>query len=416
MKILMINQPLNNRGDESAHKALIRTICKEIPEAHIQVLFVGTNPDSVSQFNVHMEKVEYINFKPAKAYGRIAIYGLKFKNLHFFWHLHPTIRKILHLYHENDYILCAPGGICMGGFQDWYHLFFLKLAQYCNKPLIYYGRSFGPFPTITKDNRIFKKISIEMLHYFTFLSIRDKKTEAIAKNLGINYVTTVDTAFLDSPHATAMPQEIQQQISLKNYVVFVPNLLIWHYAYKGISKNTIISFYLDVIDLIFNQYPQTNIIMLPQTFNYKTYEGDDINLFKEIKQLKKDKRIIVISDKYSSDIQQTIISKAKFLIGARYHSIVFAINNNVPFISLSYEHKMIGLLQTLGKSNFSVDISNIFDSDIKIHEALQSIQQNLQMLKNDSRTQLLAKKIAKECFTKFKFLIEEKISPKIAYQ
>ena len=29
MNILMINQPLNNRGDESAHKALLRAVCKE---------------------------------------------------------------------------------------------------------------------------------------------------------------------------------------------------------------------------------------------------------------------------------------------------------------------------------------------------------------------------------------------------
>ena len=35
MNILIINQPLNNRGDESAHKGLVRAIVKNIPEAEI---------------------------------------------------------------------------------------------------------------------------------------------------------------------------------------------------------------------------------------------------------------------------------------------------------------------------------------------------------------------------------------------
>lgn len=403
MKILMINQPLNNRGDESAHKALIRTICKEIQEAHIQVLFVGANPDSISQFNVHLENVEYINLRPARVYGRIAIGGLKYKTIRLLWHIHPTIRKMFNLYREADYILCAPGGICMGGFQNWWHLFYLELAKYCGKPLIYYGRSFGPFPTATRSNRIFKKISMEMLHYFSFLSIRDSKTEAMAKELGIKYVSTIDSAFLDSPKV-AIPQEIQELISDGEYAVFVPNQLTWHFAYSGISKDTILSFYSAIIDIIFRQCPRINIVMLPQTFNYETCS--EVKLFKEIALMKNDQRIIIIPDRYSSDIQQAIISKATFLIGARYHSIVFAINNNVPFISLSYEHKMTGLLQTLGKLDCSVDISEIFNSNVKIREALELIQEKLWIIKDDFKTLQLAKNIAKNSFNRFSAILQ----------
>ena len=406
MKILIINQPLNNRGDESAHKALIRTICKRIPNVQIQVLFVGANPNSVTQFNVNINNVKYINLKPKKAFGKAIINGLKY-NCPLIGYLHPTTREIIKIYNQADYILCAPGGICMGGFQNWTHLFFLKIAQYCKKPLIYYGRSFGPFPTATRNNRIFKKISLQMLHYFSFLSIRDKKTEMLAKELNINYTPTVDSAFLDSPKVT-IPEEIQTAISTKQYIVLVPNLLIWHYAYKHISKNTILSFYSNIIDIVFEHYPKANIIMLPQTFNYNSYLGDDINFFNEIAKFKKDKRIIIIPDKYSSDIQQTIISGSTCLIGGRYHSIVFAINNNVPFISLSYEHKMIGLLQSVNKLEYSIDISNIFTSNNKIQEALQLIKDKLPILTKDSKPQKLAKEIASQCFLKFENLIQNK--------
>ena len=51
MNILIVNQPLNNRGDESAHKGLVRRLSKQYPKGEINVLFVSANQDSVNQFN-----------------------------------------------------------------------------------------------------------------------------------------------------------------------------------------------------------------------------------------------------------------------------------------------------------------------------------------------------------------------------
>ena len=171
MKILMINQPLNNRGDESAHKALIRTIIREIPEAEITILFeYNVNPDSVKQYLVVDNRVHYIIHKPtiSKGFRKVSQWGLKTGN-HFIWYLHPGIKSWLKYYKETDYVVCAPGGINMGGFQSWYHLFNLYCAKIYNKPVAYYGRSIGPFPEKTKDNRKFKALSSELLHYFKYI-------------------------------------------------------------------------------------------------------------------------------------------------------------------------------------------------------------------------------------------------------
>ena len=61
MKILIVNQPLGNRGDESAHKALVRALLKNIPEVKIQVLFVGVPQNSIDQFAIDSQQVEYIH-------------------------------------------------------------------------------------------------------------------------------------------------------------------------------------------------------------------------------------------------------------------------------------------------------------------------------------------------------------------
>lgn len=397
MNLLIINQPLNNRGDESAHKALIRSLKNKYPNCNILVLFIGENNDSVNQFDAKLPNVKYINLHRFKAFNRFAIWGLKY-NCELLWKIHPTICKIINLYKKIDYVICAPGGICMGGFQNWMHVFMLKLAKLTNKPLIYYGRSFGPFPTNTKSNRIFKRLSLEMLNYISFLSIRDKKTEDLAKTLDLKYVSTVDTAFLDSPRID-LPSEISSQISNNDYMVFVPNSLIWHYQYKNkLSIKTVLDFYKGIVSEIIKKYPQINIVMLPQTFNYGSYLGDDINFFKDLKKEIHDSRIIILDDKYSSDIQQSIISKAKFVIGARYHSIVFAINNNVPFIALSYEHKIAGLLISLNKTDRMVDITGLSDSNSLY--IIGFIKECLSKLEKDEKAQLKAKSIALTCFNK----------------
>ena len=397
MNILMINQPLNNRGDESAHKALLRAVCKEKKNVRVTVLFIGANPDSIHQFDVHLPQVTYVNLSEMRGMGCLSKLGMIY-NVRWIWHLHPMIFNIMKLYKESDVVLCAPGGICMGGFQNWWHLFMLQLAKYIGKPLVYYGRSFGPFPVVTRSNRQFKKLSVEMLHYFSFLSIRDKKSESLAQELGIRYVATVDSAFLDSPKLE-LPDEILSFIGHKPYVVFVPNQLNWHYAYRHVSDDSLLTFYSSIIDLLIKRYPSHNIVMLPQLFNAGGW--CDYLFFEKIKGRNPNAPLVSISDKYNSDVQQTVIAGAQSVIGARYHSIVFAINNGVPFISLSYEHKMSGLLCSLGGEEMMVDIVDTFISSENMQATIELILSKINVICLDQKLRFKAQNMAQNSFDKF---------------
>ena len=399
MNILLINQPLNNRGDESAHKALVRRLVQSFPEVKISVLFVDGNSDSIRQFSVIHKNVQYINVRPSKGYKWIGLPALH-NNLYWLWQIQPTTRKLLKLYKKSDWVINAPGGICMGGFQNWNHLFFLKIAQYLKKPILYYGRSFGPFPVKTKSNRKFKEISISLLNYFSFLSIRDAESEKLAKQLKLEYIKTVDTAFLDNPHVS-IPREIKDIIGNTPFVVFVPNLLIWHYAFKTtVKRERVLKFFEGVYREIIKKYPNHKIVMLPQTFNGGNDISDDIYFFRELKKHLNADNIFVLDDHYSSDVQQSIIGKADLMVGARYHSIVFAINNATPFVALSYEHKIRGLLETLGMTANMIEITPDFlNSDEEIMESYKEISDILYAIKSIDDVSQKAKTIAERSFS-----------------
>ena len=122
--------------------------------------------------------------------------------------------------------------------------------------------------------------------------------------------------------------------------------------------------------------------------------------------MRRAKNIVVIEDTYSSDVQQMVIKNAKFVIGARYHSVVFSINQNKPFIALSYEHKISGLLQTLGLEKFMVEISNIWESKKETEICLLKIENLLKTLSQEKVSNQYAKSISNACFKKFANLIK----------
>lgn len=400
MKILIVNQPLNNRGDEAAHKALIRTLVKQLPDAKITVLFFFEHQETVDQYVVEAPNVRYVNYRNYYlAYGKILFGGVR-QNLSFLWNLHPTTRGLLKFYKGCDIVLSAPGGISMGGFQNWMHLSMLYLAEYAKKPIAYYGRSFGPFLTDTKQKKKYKEKSYEILKYFSFLSIRDARTEQLADEIGLNYVSTVDTAFLEIPRVK-LPAELETISREAPYVIYVPNELLWHYNYKDrYSHETVLDYFSRMAGVLMEKYRGHNVLMLPQTFNYNSYK-DDINFFKEVKVRVNSERIVVLSDQYSSDVQQTLIRKAVCVVGARYHSVVFAINNAVPFVALNYEHKIEGLLESLGKQENMIDIVHAMDSEETIRTSLEEFKMKLDVASPDMTVQKQAREKAEVSMNKF---------------
>lgn len=401
MNILIVNQPLRNRGDESAHRALVRSILQVLPNAHIRVLYYCEEVDAVTQFIVQNERVEYIIEFAPQQHQLLAFDFLRKGLEHSLYWSHPYVYRYLKHYRWADAVVCAPGGICMGGFMNTWHEEQLLIAIKLEKPIFYYGRSVGPFWDEPKEKRIFKQQAIQILNYASYVSLRDATSIKIAKDLGIEgVIETTDTAFLDYPQVD-IPNEILSGIGNKNYVVFVPNSLIWHYYYRDrATKKEVIAYWSAVAKVIAKHYPMHKIVMLPQ-LSLQGISMDDKYLFQDIREhcLKLD--IFVTDDIYSSDIQQQIIRGADAVFGARYHSIVFAINNNVPFISLSYEHKMSGLLEEIDLCDEMIDITQLFSSEEENIRVLKQLEERIPLIHQNPNGQKLAKNKARMAFNIF---------------
>lgn len=393
IKILYIEQPLNNRGDESAHRGIMHWLNSNRPDIDIEVIFWDESECNIREFIVDNPNNKYTNIKTVKGAHFALINGIKHPLL---WDIHPTTHHILSLMKQSDYILCSPGGVNMGGFQSWEHVALLKMAAKINKPTIYYGRSIGPFPTETDKHKSFLKISTELLKNFTYLSVRDRISSQTLHEMGIKHSLTVDCAFLSDVSQTISP-DIKSKIG-DDYAVVVPNVLHWHYDFKTLPHNRILDFYTNLFRRLRNEFPGLNFVLLPQTYNEISYLRKDFNFFKEIEAVLNDPKIVVLPETIGSDIQQDIIRHAKFMFGSRYHSVIFAINQATPFAALSYEHKIHGLLDILGLSDQGISISaSDFNDDDSIN---QLVENSISRIKNaDIEKIKTAQKQAKEMAT-----------------
>mgnify|MGYP003466494233 FL=1 len=404
MTFLIVDQPINNRGDESAHRAFVNRLSMAYPEAKIQVLFFEKLPIEVDEMRVVRPNVEYINiptrhrlFAPHRMIKLWMMLGLPFM-----LYTLPLVKKVLRLYRQADYIIGSPGGIDLGGFQNWIHLGLFHLARNEGKKILYFARSIGPFPTTTRLNRRFKKQSIDLLRYFSFLSLRDVKSQILAQELNIPFVPTIDSAFLHY-EPEPVPDSFNEKIGKNEYLVLVPNSLAWHHNFKQYSFDEIRSFWVKLVNCLLTEYPDLKIAMLPQTVHHGFFASlpDGYKFFCRIREESDNpERIVVLEEPYGSNIQQNIISKAKFLIGARYHSVIFSINQNCPFISLCYEHKMKGVTDMLGLED--IDILELFDGtpldDARVDKFVNRIVDMTYRITSDAKNGERANAIANEGF------------------
>lgn len=357
-RILIINQPLGNRGDEAAHRAFVHRLRDSFPDSEISVLMVAEKPESVEIFKD--KSVNYIELQADRFFWKLTV-GLLKKGVPLWlqkilWKLDGTACEILSLFQSADAVVVAPGGTCLGTMRSWPHLSMVYMALSCGKDLSYFARSIGPF----HEGDRFSKLAIDCLKRMNFVSLRDPISMQIAKKYNIPAVKTLDSAFLEYPEAELPSLGSDSSFLAEPYCIYVPNSLSWNRSFRGTSAAAHNLFLLALNHIL--KSSSCRVVMLPQLTSPR---GDKL-FFEDLKaDCAEPSRVFVAPETFSSDVQQSIIRGARFVVGARYHSVVFAINNEVPFIAFSYEHKIYGMLSELSYLDNCVELKDVGESELR---------------------------------------------------
>ena len=407
MNIVIINQHAGNHGDEAAGKGLVRGIKEKIDfdKNKISIIY---NKDTLSSLEkIVQDNVEHIPGtilnKLEKTIAMLS-FILPFFLVKLLIKLSPILNNEFKIFKQADKIINAPGGVNIGPYKDWRYLWRLYISVKLKKDVAIYSISFGPLPS----NFIFNRISKYILKNVKFLSIRDNKSQKFADDLGLDYIKSIDTAFLGYDNVDNMPNDISKLIK-DDYVVIVPNEVQnwggrnkWHHNFINCKTKDLDQLYIDIINYILSI--NKKVYLLPQLYGAQ----NDITYFNYLKDIVKNENIIIIDEKYNSNIQQIIVKNAQFLVGARYHSIIYAVNNKVPMLSLSYEHKMTNTLEILGLSKQNLDLPTLLkQKNNNVVKVLANLFNDKNNCFNNEKSNI-ASDIAKDTMIQLhEFLIED---------
>jgi colanic acid/amylovoran biosynthesis protein len=373
MNIVIINQHAGNHGDEAAGKGLLKGIREKI-DFNLNNITIIYNKNTISK----LEEIDdtNINHVPGKILNKfekiiaMITFLLPFFISKILIKFSPILSRELEILKGADKIINAPGGVNMGPYRDWRYLWRLYVSLKLKKDVAIYSISFGPIPS----NIIFNKISRFILNNVSFLSIRDNKSQKFADDMKLKYIKSIDTAFLGYDAVENLPSEISSLIK-DEYVVIVPNEVQnwggrnqWHHNFTNCNAEDLDRLYIDIINYMLSL--NKKVYLLPQLYGAQ----DDITYFNYLKEKVNNENIVIIDETYNSNIQQRIVKNAQFLVGARYHSVIFAVNNKTPMLSLSYEHKMTNTLEILGLEKQNLDLPTLLkNKNINVIEVLEKL-------------------------------------------
>lgn len=351
MNILITNQHTNNRGDESATKALIYGL-KNILGNNIKITVMPQN-----------DKYQFLKMKNIKEIGMIcsikeALLSLVFLFLYkiginILPRLNLRLKQKINAFLEADLIISAHGGPYFGDLyvnHEIVHFYPIFIALILNKPFCLYSPSIGPFKN--KLANIYRKF---FLSKFKLISLRDE--------ISIKYLS--DFLPENKPFYLASDSCLQQPIKRFYQKQKIVGITPWGFNGKVDCQdklNTYKKIMAEAIDFMIEKL-KIKVVFIPQLYG----KDSDLDLINEIISLTNSKhklKIKILNPQYDSTRQQQEISKMSLIIGNRYHSIIFAAKMGTAFVPIYYEHKAKSFVESLGLENLLIDVYKLSKKDL----------------------------------------------------
>lgn len=258
---------------------------------------------------------------------------------------------------ESDLLVVCGGGF-LGGkkFNSFMHLYQIYINKKMNKPVILWGTSIEPF-----KNKIVKYFTERRIKSLDYVFPREKITYNYLKNI------LDDDKSILIPDMAFMLENRKEKFDFINEIrkdfdyIFGLTVRSWNFPNasnkEGANKNYITA----IKDMIIYYADKKNVafVFIPQVI----FEGDDDSIIaqqirNELPERYKKNFIINKTDWTPVEIK-SLINNFDLFIGTRMHSNIFATSMAVPTVAIAYEKKTNGIMETVGLSEYVVEIDNI---------------------------------------------------------
>lgn len=303
--------------------------------------------------------------------------------------LPKSTRDIAREYLENDLFVAAGGGYLRGkkGIRENINLILLLnpfiIGILLKKPIILYTQSIGPFATTFQG-----WITRVVLNKTRLIFVREDHTLMTLKAIGVKanlVIRTTDAGFLFNSD-----KEFQLSDFIENTEALKQKTLVGITVRKWLNPEGQDKFEKSVALFIDRVTEDKNIIILfISQVTSTTHNDDDRDVANRIASLVVNKQqIINCTGNYDHYELKQFYSCLDFLVGTRFHSVIFSLTSFVPALAIEYEYKAGGIMKDLGLSKWVIPIEqvtadNLYEKFKQLLSARNSYKQKLQKVLPD---------------------------------
>ena len=276
-----------------------------------------------------------------------------------------TNKPCLKVIQQSDLVISKGGHIFYAtNFLDLFGMLFhsypLLLAWKFKKPFGIYAQSVGPFYNLVP------RMFIKWLFFKAeFLLVRENisKQELIHCGIPEEKITVVpDAAFGLKPDLTERVKVLLETNDLTphSFVVFTPRQWVFKTEFK---RQKYIEGIAETADFV-SENLSLKVVLISHTQGPLEIEDDKIIVNGIYKLIKNKENVAVIHEDLSPTELISLYSQSKFVVGTRFHSIIFALIGKKPCIAISYSGpKAHGIMQMFGLEEFVINIDEFKTED-----------------------------------------------------
>ena len=357
-----------NKGDAALASTLVSELQRQFDHPEISILTLDkTLPDELFEgLPLESNFIYYSSFRFKSRSCKLAyallmlsttlVYGWCWRRLHIKVWLPKVLRPIMQRYIDADLIVAVGGGYLNGSksFNSLYSTVLILhpfiLSRLLGKPTVLFSQSYGPFKYVVERRLLGQVIS----RCVALALVREDQSMDFLATLGVtNAVRSVDTAFLlgtegatsDLRHALGLPPE---------QLIVGVTVRDWLESSGQARYETSIA---GVVDhLIARQ--GAFIVFIPQVTAAFFNDDDRVTARSVAKRVVHSDHVYLLEDELTCHELKAVYEDINFLIGTRFHSVIFSLTSHVPSLVIQYNHKASGIMTDLDLSEWVVNIED----------------------------------------------------------
>lgn len=219
----------------------------------------------------------------------------------------------------------------------YYYLFLIKIAKIMKSKVIMLSQGIGPLV-----NEKSKKAVVKSLKDVDYITVRDIQSKNFLEELGVDK----NKLFLSSDPVINFSSNDDINLRDDDRIKKVC------FSLRNWNNSDVSEKISEVSELLIKNNIECHFIPF--------YYNEDMGLINEVEALLNEKNLkaVYYKERLSTMEAFDIIKHMDLLVGVRLHSLIFAASANVPFVAVSYDHKVDHFVESVDM-NVACSIENI---------------------------------------------------------